>query len=533
VSRAALEPTRWDDGAYRARAAEAKTRSIAEAGRSIAEDLAEALAELDDAAVNEALMSLSPLAWSRLLWSWEFWSRQKQREPPGEWLVWLILTGRNFGKTRTAAEWVRDRVCSGKARVIGLVGPTHGDIRKFMLGGHLSQSRDGTPRLDAKRQNSSGLLDVFPPHQRPHFDVTKGEVHFHTGAVAFLTTAEEPEMRGGNFDTIWGDELAKWRYLEELWYNLEMTCRVPPSPRILITTTPKNLPRLRALIADPDTHVTLGHTNENAAHTAATWLAKMMRSYAGTRTGDQELGGEILEDNEGALWTSPEIEDHRVFEFPTLKEIAVSVDPAVSKTRRSDETGIVVDGLGADNGHIYTLADKTKKYASEEWGDVVIAEWERWSKVAPTVIVVERNRQGDGAAANVRAAMYRRTVKRGGDDAKAASASNALRIHQVLAMGEKAQRAEPVAMLAKRGFVHHVGPRDRFKMLEAEKTGWDPNVNPDSPNAIDAHVHGVTYLIPEIAGAAGAEDPRDRFRGLEVANRAMEEPGAENWDVIA
>ncbi len=498
---AALEPVRWDDAAYRAKVVEAKARSERETGRSLAEDLAEALAELSQAEADEVLMALSPLVWARLLWAFEFWSRGKQREPPGDWLIWMLLTGRGFGKTRCAAEWIRSRVYSGAARVIGLIGPTHGDIRKFMIGGHLS--KDG--RLDAKRQNSSGLLDVFPPHHRPVFDVTKGEVHFHTGAVAFVTTAEEPEIRGANFDTIWGDELCKWRYLEQLWYNLEMTCRVPPAPKMLLTSTPKNLPRLKAIIADADTHLTVGRTRENAAHLAAKVLAKWERNYGGTRTGAQELEGEILDDNEGALWDSPTIETNRLYELPPLEKITVSVDPAVSKNRQSDDTGIVVQGLVAKShrlaGHVAVLADRTGRYTPEEWGDIAITEWERWSPLATTIFVCERNRQGDGAAANLRAAMYRRSVKKGGDHGKATAASSAIRIVQVLAMGEKAERAEPVALLAKRGFVHHVGPRENFRILEAEETGWDPAVNPDSPNAVDAHVHGTVELVPELASS--------------------------------
>jgi ElaB/YqjD/DUF883 family membrane-anchored ribosome-binding protein len=115
-------------------------------------------------------------------------------------------------------------------------------------------------------------------------------------------------------------------------------------------------------------------------------------------------------------------------------------------------------------------------------------------------------RQARQAASNVRSAMYKRTVKRGGNDTKAVAASAAIKIEQVLAMGSKAERADPVAGLAKRGFVHHVGVHEKFKALESEETGWDPAVTPDSPNAVDAHVHGTTYLVPELCGAP-APDP--------------------------
>ncbi|KAB2853895.1 MAG: ATP-binding protein, partial [Bauldia sp.] len=34
-------------------------------------------------------------------------SRDDQWQPPGDWLVWLVLGGRGAGKTRAGAEWVR------------------------------------------------------------------------------------------------------------------------------------------------------------------------------------------------------------------------------------------------------------------------------------------------------------------------------------------------------------------------------------------------------------------------------------------
>ena len=37
-------------------------------------------------------------------------ARPKQVAPDGDWTTWLILAGRGFGKTRTGAEWIRERV---------------------------------------------------------------------------------------------------------------------------------------------------------------------------------------------------------------------------------------------------------------------------------------------------------------------------------------------------------------------------------------------------------------------------------------
>ena len=66
--------------------------------------------------------------------------------------------------------------------------------------------------------------------------------------------------------------------------------------------------------------------------------------YEGTRIGRQELYAEILEDVEGALFNHGLIDDARVRDVPELERIVVAVDPAVTSTETSDETGIIVAG---------------------------------------------------------------------------------------------------------------------------------------------------------------------------------------------
>ena len=39
---------------------------------------------------------------------WRAIARPEQLPPPGDWSAWLFLGGRGAGKTRAAAEWVRD-----------------------------------------------------------------------------------------------------------------------------------------------------------------------------------------------------------------------------------------------------------------------------------------------------------------------------------------------------------------------------------------------------------------------------------------
>src|ERR1700680_2075836 len=59
-----------------------------------------------------------------------------------------------------------------------------------------------------------------------------------------------------------------------------------------------------------------------------------------------------------------------------MKRIVVAIDPAISIGEDSDETGIVVGGLGVD-GHGYILEDLSGKYAPAEWARKAVAAYKR------------------------------------------------------------------------------------------------------------------------------------------------------------
>jgi phage terminase large subunit-like protein len=155
-------------------------------------------------------------------------------------------------------------------------------------------------------EGESGILSVFPPHQRPVYEPSKRRVTFHTGAIATLYSADEPErLRGPQHDLAWGDELAAWRYAEA-YDQLMFGLRLGQHPRAVFTTTPKPVKLIRDLLkaqADGTVAVTRGSTYDNRANLAATFFAKIVSKYEGTRLGRQELNAEVLDDVEGALWT--------------------------------------------------------------------------------------------------------------------------------------------------------------------------------------------------------------------------------------
>ncbi|HJS32084.1 MAG TPA: terminase family protein [Alphaproteobacteria bacterium] len=430
------------------------------AGESLAAHVA-ALPEAERAAFLDGLSGEEAAA---LLYCWRFWARPEQIAPDHRpWETWLLLAGRGFGKTRTGAEWVRAEVENGRRRRLALVGPTARDVRKTMVEG------------------DSGILAIAPPWFRPRFEPSKSRLTWPNGATADLYSAEEPErLRGPNHDGAWVDELAAWAYLDETWDNLELTLRGGEDPKRVVTTTPKPRKVLRDLLADPHTAVIRGSTYDNAPNLAPAFLKRLERKYEGTRTGRQELHAELLEEAEGALWSRARLEAARVAQAPAMKRVVVAIDPAVTSDAGSDETGIVVAGLGSDDV-AYVLADLSGRYGPDQWARRAV---EAYRAHRADRIVAEVNNGGELVQHTIR------TVDR--DVAfKAVHASRGKRI-----------RAEPVAALYEQDRVKHVGA---LELLEDQMTNWDPLGEARSPDRLDACVWALSELMLE-TGPSGLID---------------------------
>lgn len=420
--------------------------------------LIELLGQLPEQERIEYFASLTAAEALAIEYSWKANARSNQRLPPGLWVLWVILAGRGFGKTRTGAETVREWVNRGYKR-IHLVGATASDARDVMV------------------QGESGLMSVFPPHQRPLYEPSKRLVTFHTGAVAVTFSADEPErLRGPQCEAFWADELAAWRFLQDAWDNLMFGFRLGSDPRGVVTTTPKPLKLLKEIIGDPNTIVTRGSSYENRSNLAPAFFQAIVRKYEGTRIGRQELLAEILEDVQGALWTRKLIEDTRVgfMHQPQMRRVVVGVDPAVTAHEGSDETGIVAVGLGVD-GHVYVLDDASLRGTPLEWARAAIGLYKKWEADR---IVGEVNMGGDLVGANI----Y--------------SADPSVPFRAVRATRGKMVRAEPVSALYERGRVHHVGKA--FELLEDQMSGYVPGLVSKSPDRMDALVWAITELLFDV-----------------------------------
>lgn len=412
--------------------------------------------------------ALSPATAETILRDWEIWARDQQLPPSGAWSTWLLLAGRGFGKTRTGAEWIHQRVRDGIARRIALVSATAADVRDTMVEG------------------PAGILATAHPSTRPRYEPSKRRLTWPNGATATTFSADEPErLRGPQHDTAWCDELAAWRYPDDAWDNLAFGLRLG-DPRAVVTTTPRPIPLVKALLKDPSTRTTRGSTYDNAANLAASALTKFKRKYEGTRLGRQELFAELLEDTPGALWTLATIERNRVRVAPDLVRVAVAVDPQVADPSRttedSAETGIVAGGIAAD-GDGYVLRDESGHYSPGEWGERSVLLFD---ELSADVIVVEDN-QGGAMAEHVlttAAAALHRAERR------TSAHVHVMRVH---ASRGKQTRAEPVAALDEQGRIHHVGT---LRHLEDQMCTWVPGEK--SPDRMDARVWLLTHLMLDV-----------------------------------
>jgi len=181
------------------------------------------------------------------------------------------------------------------------------------------------------------------------------------------------------------------------------------------------------------------------------------------------LLGEFVADIEGALWGYGLIEKCRTDTYPILNKIVIAIDPAVSTNKESDETGIIVVGLGDDN-RCYVLEDLSGIYSPATWAKKAIYAYHKWEA---NTMIGEVNQGGDLVKSNIKAI----------DDT--------VYFKEVRAFKGKQLRAEPVVGLYEQNEVKHVG---RFPELEEEQTTWLPAEKNFSPNRIDAMVYGVTEL---------------------------------------
>lgn len=465
----------------------------------MARSLAERVATLPPNEKAAFLRTLKPGELGALDYDWPFWARPEQLAPDGEWTHWGIVWGRGAGKTKSAAEWVRDIARAMPGSLGAFVGRTAKDVRDTMV-----------------EVGPSSILKISPPDFRPHYEPSKARLTWPNGTTATMFSSQEPnDLRGPNHHWYWADEVASWIRPDDTWDNLMLGLRLGAQPRGVFTTTPKPIKLIRQLMGKergPDGKfmpypgvVFAAHqtTYDNIANLSPAFIRQVVMKYHGTRLGRQELGGELLLDVPGALWTLAGIDADRWRDrLPSpdmLARIVVAIDPSVtSDPEESDEAGIIVAARDKQRTpHFYVLTDDSgilPAYRAGEpsWAGRAVSRYHDvglWTnRVGADRIVGEANNGGDLVETTIRIvdknASYRKV-----------HASRGKRI-----------RAEPVAALYEQHRVHHCGQFDR---LEDEMITWVPDMADESPNRMDALVWALSELAdftppPKLPGTGSA-----------------------------
>jgi phage terminase large subunit-like protein len=407
---------------------------------------------------------------------------QLSPEEQEHWLkgffIWFIRSGRGFGKSWTGSNWINEGAEQATGEYMAIMGRDAHDVRAFCIEG------------------DSGVLRTARRDFYPKYEPSKRLITWPNGVKAQVFYAEEPNtIRGPNNFRAWADEPASYQDAhlglnpetgeDTAMSNLLMTLR-KGDPQLCITGTPKPVKLIKDLLKEVGTIIIEGGTRENKANVSDKWLRKMDSQYGGTRLGRQELDGEVLDDNPGALWRREWIERDRVSVCPILERIVVGIDPQAVKTDPKaigkavtsgvGKTGIIAAGRWFNPGdqryHFYVLEDKTGNYSPKEWATVAKNMFDFW---LADRVVAERNNGGDMVESNIH------------------TVDENLPVTVVWASRGKHIRAEPNSALSEQGRIHHVGPGRNFVDLEDQCCEWEPGM--ESPNNLDAFVWAITELM--------------------------------------
>ncbi|MFJ2342409.1 phage terminase large subunit family protein [Streptomyces antimycoticus] len=416
-------------------------------------------------------------------------ARATQRLPEGAWAAWLMLTGRGWGKTKSATEAVRAWSAT-PGTMIAVVAKNATLVKEICF-----------------ESPKSGLLAVIPPEDVRGYSPGNGltTLRLKNGSAIYGFGAETPDnLRGFAFDKGWLDEYAAWnRHTAQSVYDMLWFClREAPSPQVVISTTPKPLPHVKRLVdrgrrAGSTVVLTAGRTEDNRANLSPAALAELDSEYGGTRLGRQELDGVLLEDVEGALWKQWmfEVEGFRIARaaVPPLDRLVVAVDPAVTTTDTADLTAFTVAG---------------RSYPLEQmYGD---------RRPRGYVLHAEQDRHTPTAAMRRAAALYHEhqadcvviEANNGGDylPALLTEVDPTVPCRVVHATRGKRARAAPVAMLYEQSRISHAGPPRTFAVLEEQMTTYvgASEAEEKSPDLLDSCVWALTDLFLDATGLGTA-----------------------------
>ncbi len=303
------------------------------------------------------LSKLSAKELKLLIWR-QKWLRQARPNqlPPddGEWLEWILRSGRGFGKTMSGAQWLGyEAITDPEALPSFVIAPTLNDVRYTCFEGH------------------TGILTLMPPELIADYNKTNLIITLDNGAIIRGFSAEEPErLRGPQAARGWLEEVGAWGPKDEETFDMFMMgLRLGPRPRFAVTTTPKSRDLIRALTSPKAKRVIVsGSTHDNRANLPDSFY-EQLKKYEGTQLGRQEIDGELIDAEEGGviqrkwfrLW--PHDKPLPKFEF-----VVVSMDTALTE-RTVDRKSHNADPTACDVFGVFWFDEQPNILCLESWDD--------------------------------------------------------------------------------------------------------------------------------------------------------------------
>lgn len=307
---------------------------------------------------------------------WKSLARQKQL-PPKEFeeyvkTIWGIRSGRGFGKTLAAANWLGGEAAQLPG-LFAVVAPTHDDVRYTCFEG------------------PTGLYSVIPHSLIADTNSQLPSCTLWNGSFIRGFAGDTPErLRGPQHHKAWCDEIASWKYPQDAWDNLWFGLRLGEHPQVLWTGTPKPTPFMRRLVKDKNSVTVVGSTYENRENLTSVFFDNVAK-YEGTKVGRQELWGELLDPEEEGivkrtqwrLWPAKKA-------LPKFQAIIMSIDPSYTerqhdkKKQENDPTGCSVWGL---------FTHKEKKDKAPTANVLLLDAWEEWLGLPELIKRIKRERK--------------------------------------------------------------------------------------------------------------------------------------------